>query len=164
MILHAYRSGWDEVPRWVADVVLVLRSEGDTFAWDRFIERVFRGHLAAPVVEALRYLASEFGAPIPAAVLTRLAHEPTRRERHKHRVASRPVTTERDWLLGETRDLRTTWALASVNLTRQARRREHGRPVPPPADERRPGRGTPVYRGRPPRARRLTDRAVRTLQ
>ena len=72
-----------------------------------------------PVLEALRYLSSEFEAPIPDAVLARLTREPTRRELHKHRVASRPVTTERDWLLGETRDLRTTWARASVNLTRR---------------------------------------------
>ena len=55
VILHAYRSGWDEVPRWVTDVVLVLRSSGDAFAWDRFVDRVSRGHLAAPVFEALHY-------------------------------------------------------------------------------------------------------------
>jgi hypothetical protein len=119
VILHAYRSGWDEVPRWVADVIVVLRSEGDAFAWDEFADRVCRAHLSAPVLEALRYLADEFAAPVPAAVLQRLAREPTRRELHKHQLASRPVTLQRDWLLGETRDLRTTWARASINLTRR---------------------------------------------
>ena len=119
VILHAYRAGWDEVPRWVTDVVLVLRTEGDTFAWDRFVDRVSRGHLAAPVLEALRYVATEFQAPVPDAVLRRLTGEPTRRELYKHHLASRPIVTERDWLFGETRDLRTAWARASINLTRR---------------------------------------------
>jgi hypothetical protein len=119
VILHAYRSGWDAVPRWVADVIVVLRSEGDAFVWDRFVDRVCRAHLAVPVIEALRYVADEFEAPVPASVLQRLAREPTRRELYKHQLASRAVTAQRDWLLGETRDLRTTWARASINLTRR---------------------------------------------
>ena len=121
VLLHAYRSGWAEVPRWVADVVMLLRSTAGSFDWDRFATRVRRGHLALPVTDSLTYVASDFAAPVPDAVLRTLRAMPvTGRERRKHRRVDRPITEDRHWLYGEGSSLRTSWWPISVNYTRRA--------------------------------------------
>src|SRR5262249_8888001 len=53
VVLHAYRSGWARVPRWVADVVMLLRTSSTTLDWDRLVQRVLSAHLSLPVAEAL---------------------------------------------------------------------------------------------------------------
>lgn len=119
-VLHAYRSGWDRVPRWVADVVILLRSREASFDWDHFVRRVLDGHLALPVREALAYAVSSVGAPVPGPVLDALgdAHA-SGRERRKHRIASRPITMDRHWFYGQAASLHTSWSRTSINYTRR---------------------------------------------
>lgn len=127
VILHAYRSGPAEVPRWVADVVVLLRSAGDALDWDRFVERVLGARLALPVAAALSYVSVTFEAPVPGSVLARLSGvRSTRREIHKHHIAQQPITKVRDRLFGEARDLRTSWARGSVNFSRTGALRSLG--------------------------------------
>jgi hypothetical protein len=119
VILHAFRSGWTRVPRWAADVVVMLRGTSGTLDWDRFVDRVLRGHLTLVVAAALTYVASTFDAPVPDAVLNRLRVTPsTSRERHMCRLAQREPASRRHWLFGEGNDLRIGWARASVNYSR----------------------------------------------
>ena len=115
VILHAFRSGWARVPRWVADVVVLVR-RSDALDWDRFVSRVFRGHLALPVADALGYVAATFEAPVPDDVLGALGRvRSSRRERRKYRRAEQDLVMRRHWLFGEASDLRTGWARVSVN-------------------------------------------------
>jgi hypothetical protein len=119
VILHAYKSGWAQVPRWVADVVMVLRGSGDSLDWDTFVDRVLRARLALPVAEALEYVTATFDAPVPEPVVgTLTGARSTRRERRKHRRAERTITAQRHWLRGEVADLSTSWARMSVNFSR----------------------------------------------
>jgi hypothetical protein len=119
VILHAYRSGWARVPRWVADVVVVLRNATDTLDWERFVDRVLGAHLTLPVTDALDYVSSAFEAPVPRSVRGRLrGARSTRRERRKHELATRELVSSRHWLLGDLGALRTSWARISVNYSR----------------------------------------------
>lgn len=116
VILHAYRSGWSEVPRWVPDVVVLLR--GAEFDWSRFVNRVVTAHLVLPVRDALTYVSATFDASLPDAVLTTLRTTgSSRRELRKHRVASRPPP-DRHWLFGEWPAVRTYWFRIGVSFTR----------------------------------------------
>jgi Uncharacterised nucleotidyltransferase len=118
VILHAYRSSWSRVPRWVPDVTLLLRREGDRFDWGSFLNRVVASHLVLPVRDALRYLVDVFEAPVPVDVRAALqSTSPSRRELHKHRIASSTMP-ERHWLLGQWPALRTYWCRTSINFTR----------------------------------------------
>jgi hypothetical protein len=118
VVLHAYRSTWSRVPRWVPDVMVVLRREGAGFDWGSFVDRVVVSHLVLPVRDALDYLVDVFQAPVPADVLAALrSPRPTRRELHKHRVASSAMPT-RHWLFGQWPALRTYWCRMSINFTR----------------------------------------------
>jgi len=118
VVLHAYRSEWERVVRWVPDLVLVLRDSGALFDWDVFVQRVETGHLVLPVREALEYVRTTFDAPVPGWVIDRLhAARPSRRERRKHRIAS-TRQTQRHWLFGQGLEFRTRWARVSVNYAR----------------------------------------------
>jgi hypothetical protein len=119
VIQHAYKSGWLEVPRWVADVVVLLRSSGETFDWERLVERAAPTALALPVGDALAYVAGTFGAAVPESVHGALArYRASRRELRKHRRAQRPLTRKRHRFLGGSEDLLTGWARGSINYTR----------------------------------------------
>jgi len=119
VILHAYRSGWARVPRWVADVVLLVRTSSASLDWDRFVHRALRAHLSLPVADALEYVATEFAAAVPDHVRGTLdGARSTRRERRKHRCAERELVSRHHWLLGEATDLRIGWARTSVNFSR----------------------------------------------
>ena len=118
VVLHAYRSEWERVARWVPDLVLILRATGAAFDWDSFVRRVVTGHLVLPVGEALEYVRTTFDAPVPQSVIDRLrAEHPSRRERHKHRIAL-TRQTQGHWLLGQGAEFRTRWARVSVNYAR----------------------------------------------
>jgi hypothetical protein len=119
VVLHAFRSHWERVVRWVPDLVLLLRCEGPAFDWDTFIARAVAGQLAAPVHSALEYVRTTFDAPVPGPVLADLgARPPTRRQAHKLRVAAmRPSVSHQ--LLGGWPRLRSRWARVSVNYSRR---------------------------------------------
>jgi hypothetical protein len=120
VILHAFKSGWADVPRWLADVVTVLRTAGDTLDWDALVDRVAHSPVALPVGDALSYVAGTFDAAVPEPVTAALAgFRPTRRERRKYHRAQRPITKERQRILGGIPDLRTGWARAGINYTRR---------------------------------------------
>jgi len=120
VILHAFKSGWTRVPRWIADVIVLLRCSAATLDWDRFVDRVLRAHLALPVADALEYVTTTFEGPVPDAARVALhGARSTRRERHKYGRAQRELGAGRHWLLGETAQLRTSWARISVNYSRR---------------------------------------------
>ena len=76
------------------------------------------GRLVLPVREALEYLQTKFAAPVPEWVTSGLhAVKPSRRELHKHKVASRREP-EAHRFLGQWPQLRTGWARVSVNYPR----------------------------------------------
>jgi len=59
--------------RWVADAFIVMKDAAGTLDWDRLVEQATRRTLTLPVTEALRYLVTLLDAPVPGAVLKRLA-------------------------------------------------------------------------------------------
>jgi hypothetical protein len=119
VLLHAYRSGWAEVPRFAADTIILTRHAAGELDWEAFRHKVTDAHLTLPVGEALRFVVRTFDAPVPDATLDALsAVPPTRRERRKHRVASKSTTTDRGRVVGDAQDLRIGWARTSANLTR----------------------------------------------
>jgi hypothetical protein len=119
VLLHAYRSGWAEVPRFAADTIILTRRAADELDWDAFLRKTTGAHLTLPVGEALRFVVRTFDAPVPDATLDALsAVPPTRRERRKHRVASKSMSSDRGRVAGDAQRLRIAWARTSVNLTR----------------------------------------------
>jgi len=123
IILHAFRSEWERVVRWIPDLVLLLRTAGDSLDWDAFTRRAVTGRVTPQVREAFEYVQTSFAAPIPQSVMNELCSvRTTRRQAHKERIASRR-TFGRHWLYGEWTELRTSWARISVNQTRRQARR-----------------------------------------
>lgn len=123
LVLHAFRSGWRNVPRWVADATMVLRGTPD-FDWEGFTRRVVAGRLSAPVEDALRYAARLVRLPVPDDVLAALAAtDRGALRRRRYAVACRAVTGVRRPLVGQLPDLRVLWARRYLNLTASARLR-----------------------------------------
>ena len=119
VVLHTFKSEWERVVRWIPDLVLLLRSEGDAFDWDVFVRRVVTGGVALQVREALEYVRTEFAAPVPPSVSVELrAVRITRRQTHKDRVASQRASGVHR-IFGTGSELRTRWARVSVNYTRR---------------------------------------------
>lgn len=93
LLACVHGTPWSPLPpfRWIADAVTVIRVAGDDLDWDRLVAEAERRRLAVATRAGLAYLAEEFAAPIPGAVLTRLAAVPTsRHERAAFRAACRP--------------------------------------------------------------------------
>lgn len=95
-LLHTCLHGglWNAMPpfRWVADALWVLRADAGAVDWDRLLAeaRTLNGHLLLRTT--LSYLRDRFDAPIPAAVLTRLAGDrPSRYERLEHRLQTKRI-------------------------------------------------------------------------
>jgi hypothetical protein len=88
--------------RWVADAVTLLRSEPD-LDWDRVVERGRARSLTLPLAQALAYLRSGFGCPVPDGVLRCLEGTPRGiAERAGHRAwLSRPTRRRTVWLAWE---------------------------------------------------------------
>lgn len=58
--------------KWIADAMLLFEIEGDAIEWDILLERARRPGLTLGLTAGLDLLAREFGAPVPADVLTEL--------------------------------------------------------------------------------------------
>jgi hypothetical protein len=93
LLVCAHGAPWSRLPsfRWIADAVTVIRAAGDALDWDRLASEAERRRLTVVISAALSYLRGEFGAPVPASVLTRL--DAVRARPHElvaFRFASRP--------------------------------------------------------------------------
>ena len=85
--IHGSRSGMVQPVMWVADAISVIESAGNDIDWQRVVAQATKRRLVVPIREALRYLRSEFGAPIPSWVVDRLSDVHTSRaERLEHRI------------------------------------------------------------------------------
>ena len=92
-LLHVCVHGtkWAEPPglRWIADAVHVLRAGG--IDWERFARQAVARRFTLQARDALAYLRARLDAPVPAAVLTRLAGLPVSRlERFEFLLRQRP--------------------------------------------------------------------------
>ncbi len=72
-ILHVcvHGSKWAPSIRWVADTMMILKSETE-IDWNRLIEQTNQRRLMLPVRHALTYLREKFHAPVPPKVLEAL--------------------------------------------------------------------------------------------
>ena len=101
LLLHvcvhgAWRSS-GSTARWVADAVTIIRSAADRLDWDRILDQAQRRRLVVQMRNDLGYLAQEFDAPIPSAVLERLRSMPAgRREARTYRALTREPPP--DWV------------------------------------------------------------------
>ncbi len=95
-LLHILWHGarWNEVPpiRWVADAMMVLKTERQNIEWDRLLECVERHRLRLLVGDALEYLNRNFDASVPSVVLRWLRNqEPTPLESFAYKVTTEPI-------------------------------------------------------------------------
>ncbi len=69
VILHGLK--WNPEPpiRWIADALVMLRSEEYPIDWNRFAQQVRKYKVVLQIREALDYLLCHFKAPIPARVM-----------------------------------------------------------------------------------------------
>lgn len=79
-LLHACLHGaaaaeQNGAPRWIADAVTVIRSS-PPLDWDRVLHLARELSLAFPLRDSLRYLKTEFDAPVPAELLESLDRQP----------------------------------------------------------------------------------------
>jgi len=91
-LLHTCVHGLGFFPapvRWVADAVLIIRSD-EGVEWDILVEQARARDVTVAMAHALRYLRDELGAAVPPAVIGGLARSPASpTSRLAHRVASR---------------------------------------------------------------------------
>jgi hypothetical protein len=96
LVLHVCVHGaWtlsEATARWVADAMTVIRSTGDRMDWDRLTTQIARRRVVIGLRNDLTYLARDFGAPVPGAVLERLRRAPvSRREARTYRSLTRSL-------------------------------------------------------------------------
>jgi hypothetical protein len=89
----AHETRWTPVPlpRWIADVVTILKASGDDIEWSRFVSHTRRLGLALPVREALEQVAEVVGRSVPSRVLSELRRLPVSTEdRRRYRIRCQP--------------------------------------------------------------------------
>ena len=72
VVVHGRHSQGVPAHGWIADAAMILTAHGETLDWDRLIEEARARRVTRPLREALAYLISAFGAPVPSGVLERL--------------------------------------------------------------------------------------------
>jgi hypothetical protein len=93
LLACVHGTPWSPLPpfRWIADAVVTIRAAGEDLEWDRVVAEAERRRLTVATGAALAYLREEFGAPVPADTLERLAAAPvSRHERAAFAAACRP--------------------------------------------------------------------------
>jgi hypothetical protein len=95
-LLHVCAHGvkWEPVPplRWVADATTILARAAAEVDWARLARETRRRGLVLPLRDALGYLQTVLGLPVPAAVLAELRGAPvSRAERWEYRLRTRPA-------------------------------------------------------------------------
>jgi hypothetical protein len=93
-LLHVLEHGsrWNHVPpiRWIADAMMIMRSNGDPIDWERLVRLARQNQLAFGLYPMLDLLKSQFGAAIPSEVMAELNACPTSWvERTEHRLTNR---------------------------------------------------------------------------
>ncbi len=110
-LLHvcAHGAWWHRDPtlRWIADAALVLRAE-EGIDWDRFRRQAAERDLNRSVADALDYLRSRFGAPVPRELPGELRRAPASRVQ---RIASRTVMNPPTRMPEMVRSLMFHWEL-----------------------------------------------------
>lgn len=83
-LLHvcAHETRWNPIPlpRWIVDVMTILRASDGHIEWNHFVSRTRRLGLIIPVREALKQLVDTVDAPIPSSVLNSLHRLPPSKE------------------------------------------------------------------------------------
>lgn len=95
-LFHTCAHGvkWEFVPpvRWIADATMILTDPAVEIDWDRLVRLTERQRLVLPLRDALTYLETAFGLPVPGAVLTELRDAAvSRAERWDYRLRTRPA-------------------------------------------------------------------------
>ena len=62
--------------RWIVDADRLVRAAGDRLRWDRLIADARLGRVVSALEDALPFLSTAFGTPVPSAVLRRLHRTP----------------------------------------------------------------------------------------
>jgi putative nucleotidyltransferase-like protein len=104
LLACVHGTPWSPLPpfRWIADATAVIRAAGEALDWERVGAEAERRQLTVATAAALAYLREEFGAPVPPALLDRLARAPaSKHERAAFAAACRPDSP--------TRTLRMAW-------------------------------------------------------
>jgi hypothetical protein len=96
-LFHTCAHGvkWERVApiRWIVDAAAILEDPAVQIDWERLVCLTERQRLILPVRDALTYIETAFGLPVPAAVLTRLRDAAaSRAERWEHRLRTRPAS------------------------------------------------------------------------
>lgn len=108
VIAHGLWAGSASTVRWVADARVVI-ADGEAIDWDRLVDQATRRRMAPLVADALRYLVTEVGAPVPPGAVAALQRVGTsRRERRLLRALAGP--TEAGAVVGGLPHLRSYWA------------------------------------------------------
>ena len=98
-LLHVcvHGTAWSDPPtlRWVADAVMIMRTAGAEIDWDRLVRQTRARRVMLPMRDALSYLQSFLGAPVPAGVLERIRDVPASR---LERALYRTRTGRNRWL------------------------------------------------------------------
>ena len=94
-LLHvcAHEAQWTPIPlpRWIVDVMTVLRASDGNIDWNRFVTHTRGLGLVLPVREALQYVVDVARAPIPSSVLNSLYRLPlTKGDERDYRVRCQP--------------------------------------------------------------------------
>lgn len=83
-LLHvcAHEARWTPIPlpRWIVDVMMILRTSAGDVDWDRLVSHARRLGLVIPVREALKQVVDVVDAPIPSSVLNSLHCLPLSKE------------------------------------------------------------------------------------
>ena len=94
-LLHvcAHEAQWTPIPlpRWIVDVMTVLRTSDGNIDWNRFVTHTRSLGLVLPVREALQYVVDVARAPIPSSVLNSLYRLPlTKGDERDYRIRCQP--------------------------------------------------------------------------
>jgi len=102
--VHAMERTWwggERRPnlRWVADALMILRTDAGEFDWNRLFAQMQRFRFVLPMREALNYLHDLLGAQIPQTALTRVRTVPVPlAERIAEQARTRPSKRWGPWL------------------------------------------------------------------
>ncbi|HXJ84379.1 MAG TPA: nucleotidyltransferase family protein [Candidatus Methylomirabilis sp.] len=104
-LVHTCGHGvrWEYVPsvRWIVDAAMILNDPAVEIDWERVVELAERQRLILPLRDALTYLETRLGLPVPASALIRLRSAAvSKAEEVEYRLRTSPASP----LLGRMRE------------------------------------------------------------